>query len=56
MKGVKVLESQDDTGSLLLDTKIHEVPSNMTFDQPQGLVITGGDRPSHLALNENSEE
>jgi hypothetical protein len=32
----------------LVETKINEVPSNMTFDHPQGLVITGGDRPSIL--------
>ena len=28
----------------------------MTFDHPQGLVITGGDRHSNNILNENSEE
>jgi len=54
--GVKEVPESQEASSLLLDTKIHEVPSNMTFDHPQGLVITGGDRPSHLALNENSEE
>ena len=32
----------------MVETKINEVPSNMTFDHPQGLVITGGDHQNIL--------
>jgi hypothetical protein len=42
MKGVKILDPLQEVA--LVDTKINEVPSNMTFDHPEGLVITGGDQ------------